>query len=115
MIIETWWLISEAIFVLAVVWIQYTWMFCGVSEGVRLLAQQMIEHPEEWEQGIYYFSHVKHKDIKLWTVNGTNLMTLNGNDGLTYVEKLHLNNAVKKAIALKVAGKYSTMTGIARR
>ena len=120
-----WWTVS--VLVAVVVYFIIRRVFGKVSEGVRLLAQQMIEHPEDWEQGSYYFSNVKSKDISIWTANGAMFIRLNGNDGFTYAEKRYLNDAIKQSIALKAVGMsrvigdggitavYKITTGITRR
>jgi hypothetical protein len=73
-----------------------------ISEGVQLLVQQMIEHPEDWEQGQYHFSNIKHRDINIWTSNGNSFIKFEGNECLTYAEKCHIADGIKKSIALRL-------------
>lgn len=75
-----------------------------ISEGVKILAKQMIEHPEDWRQGMYHFSNKTHNDISIWTANGWPFLKLNGNEAFNVFEKLYLNAVIKKSIALKVRG-----------
>ena len=74
----------------------------GISEGVRLLVQQMIDHPEDWRQGPYHFSNIKHKDINIWTANGKIFIKYEGNACLNHAEKCHIANGIKKSIALRL-------------
>ncbi len=73
-----------------------------ISEGVQLLVQQMIEHPEDWKQGQYHFSNIKHRDINIWTANGDNCIAFGGNECLTSAEKRYIANGIKKSIALRL-------------
>ena len=77
-------------------------MLWNISEGVRLLAQQMIDNPEEWVQGMYEFINTKNPDIRIWTPNGVAYIKFNGNTCLTYAEQKHIAAAIKKSIALKL-------------
>ena len=79
------------------------WPFKNViSEGVRLLAEQMVKNPKDWKQESYHFSCISNPDIAFWTANGATHLHLEGNDGLNLAEKVFLNNAIKKSLALKV-------------
>lgn len=76
--------------------------FGKISEGVHLLAQQMIDNPLEWVQGPYEFVNTKNPDIRIWTPNGVSYIKINGNDCLSYAEKRHIAAAIKKAIARRL-------------
>lgn len=76
--------------------------FWHISEGIRLLAQQMIDNPEEWVQGMYEFTNTKNPDVRIWTPNGVSYIKLNGNTCLTYAEQKHIASAIKKSLALKL-------------
>ena len=79
------------------------WPFKNViSEGARLLAEQMFENPKNWEQGRHRFICISNPDIAFWTANGATHLHLDGNDGFNLAEKVFLNNAIKKSLALKV-------------
>lgn len=77
-------------------------IFGKISEGVRLLVEQMIEHPEDWRQGPYHFQNIKHKDINIWTANGDSFIKFEGNVCLTFAEKRHIANGIKKSIAVRL-------------
>jgi len=74
------------------------WSF-RISEGVKILARQIVENPHDWRQGLYYFSNVTNPDINIWTANGVNYIRLDGNDAFTRAEQRYLLNAIKKSIA----------------
>ena len=76
--------------------------FLEISEGVREIAQQMIDNPHDWRQEDYHFRNISHPDIAIWTANGAFGIELNGFDGLSLVEKHYLNRAIKKSIANKL-------------
>ena len=76
--------------------------FNQVSEGVKLLAKQMIDNPNDWVQGAYHFQNVTHRDIAIWTANGVNFIKIEGNDAFTRAEKRHLLDAINKSVALKL-------------
>lgn len=75
----------------------------GVSEGVRLLAKQMIDNPHDWRQTQYHFVNKSHPDIAIWTANGVSFIAIEGNDAFTLAEKRYLLNAINKSIALKLS------------
>jgi hypothetical protein len=72
-----------------------------VSEGVKLLAKNMIENPHNWKQGPYHFSCVSSPDVNIWTANGVFFIRLEGNDSFNIAEKRHINKAIQKCIAFK--------------
>jgi hypothetical protein len=77
-------------------------MFWSISEGVKAIAKQMIDKPEDWRQSRYYFHNIKHPDISIWTANGTTFIKFEGNECLTLAEKAHLSKAIKKSIANRI-------------
>ena len=70
-----------------------------ISKGVKLLGQQMIDNPLDWVQGGYEFVNQKNKDVRIWTCNGISYMKINGFDGLSFTEKVYINNCIKLSIA----------------
>lgn len=74
-------------------------MFEKVCEGIKMLAQQMVDHPEDWVQGPYHYSNTKSRDINIWTANGDNCIAFEGNKCLNRAEQKYLANAIKKSIA----------------
>ena len=70
-----------------------------ISQGVKDLAQSMINNPHDWVQGDYFFSHKIHKDLRIWTASGWSFLKLIGNDSFTRAEKKYLNKAVQQSIA----------------
>ncbi len=74
-----------------------------ISQGVKDIAKNMIEHPEDWVQGMNYFSNKNHRDISIWTANGWYFIKFEGNTGLNTEEKIYLNNAIKQSIANKLS------------
>lgn len=74
-----------------------------ISEGVLKLGKQMVEHPEDWVQGIHEFCNVKHPDIRIWTCNGIIYIKISGFDALTLSDKKHISNCIKLSIANKVS------------
>jgi hypothetical protein len=74
-------------------------MFGKVSEGVKMLAQHMVDHPEDWIQGQYHYSNTKSRDINIWTANGDSHIAFEGNKCLNKAEQKYLANAIKKSIA----------------
>jgi len=74
-----------------------------ISQGVKDIAKNMIEHPEDWIQGPYHFSNRKYHDINIWTENGWSFIRFEGNTGLNTAEKIYLNNAIKQSIANKLS------------
>lgn len=79
-------------------------MFEKISEGCREIARQMIDHPEDWQQGEYYFANKTNKDIKIWTANGIPALQLMGNIGFNLAERKLLNKAIQKSIAKRLLG-----------
>jgi len=77
-------------------------MFWSISEGVKLIAKQMVEHPEEWQQSQYEFWNKSNPDIRIWVANGTSFITMNNNSIFTLAEKYCLANAIKKSIGLRL-------------
>jgi hypothetical protein len=73
-----------------------------ISEGVRMIVQQMLDHPEDWRQGQYHFGNIKHRDINIWTANGDDHIAFEGNECLSWAEKRHIANGIKKSIALRL-------------
>ena len=78
-------------------------MFWSISEGVKLIAKQIIEHPKDWVQGQYYFHNLKHPDISIWVASGASFIKFAGNTTLTFSEKRYLSKAIKKSIALRIS------------
>ena len=78
-------------------------MWWNISDGVKDIAKSMTDHPEDWRQGPYFFSNVKHRDINIWTANGTLYINFDGNKCLNISEKNHIAKAIKKAIALRIS------------
>lgn len=74
-------------------------IFIPVSIGVKEIGKQMIEKPLEWEQRHYEFINIKSKDIRIWTCNGWSFIKINGFNGLSYTDKIYLNNCIKTSIA----------------
>lgn len=74
----------------------------AVSEGVKLMAQQMVENPHDWRQGAYHFQNMTNKDLNIWTANGVSFIRMEGGDVFTYAEKRYLMNAIKKSIAMRL-------------
>ena len=70
-----------------------------ISEGVEKLGKQMINNPMDWIQGCYEFVNQKNKDVRIWTCNGIGYIKISGFDGLSYSEKIYLNNCIKMSIA----------------
>lgn len=70
-----------------------------ISEGVKLIAQQMIENTHDWQQGAYHFQNVTNKDLNIWTANGENFIRMEGGDIFASAEKRYLIDAIKKSIA----------------
>jgi hypothetical protein len=76
------------------------WLFkSNISQGVKDLAQSIIDNPHDWRQGDYYFSHLTHKDLRIWTASGWSFLKLIGNDSFTREEKKYLNKAIQQSIA----------------
>ena len=73
-----------------------------ISEGVKLLAKQMIDNPHDWIQGAFHFRNVTHRDIAIWTASGVEFIKLEGSDAFTRAEKRYLLDAIKKSVALKL-------------
>lgn len=76
--------------------------FFKISQGIKDLAKQMIENPEDWIQDDHYFINKRYCDISIWTANGASSLSFKGNEGLNWAEKIYLNNAIKQSIANKV-------------
>lgn len=70
-----------------------------VSEGVKDIAQHMIDYPRDWAQGEYWFGNLSIKNIKLSTAKGTSNIELYGNATLNTREKEYLADAIKQSIA----------------
>ena len=85
----------------------------AVSEGVKLIAQQMVENPHDWRQGAYQFQNVTNKDLNIWTANGVSFIRMEGGDVFTYAEKRYLVNAIKKSIAMRLMTPNVEITGSA--
>ena len=77
-------------------------MFWKISDGIKQLAENMVAHPEEWQQGQYHFANTVTRDIQIWTANGTAYIDINGNKCLTMAEKRHIAAAIKRTLALKL-------------
>lgn len=73
-----------------------------ISEGVKDLAKQMIENPNDWHQTTYHFENRTHPDIRIWTANGWSFIELSGNACFNFIEKIYLNKAIKQSIANKL-------------
>ena len=70
-----------------------------VSDGIKKLGQQMIDNPMDWVQGTYEFSNRKNPDLAIWTCNGINYIKIGGFEGLSYSDKVYLNNCIKISMA----------------
>lgn len=70
-----------------------------ISKGVKEIAKQMIEYPDDWVQTEYEFVNKTNPDIRIWTSNGWWFLKFRGNEGLSWKERIYLNNAIKKSIA----------------
>ena len=70
-----------------------------VSDGIKKLGQQMIDNPLDWVQGMYEFVNKKNRDVAIWTCNGINSIKISGFDGLSYADKVYINNCIKMSIA----------------
>ena len=62
----------------------------------------MIDNPENWKQTGYHYQCISSPDVAIWTANGVTHIQIEGNDAFNFAEKVYLNNAIKKSIALKV-------------
>jgi len=76
--------------------------FVPVSQGVKELGQQMIENPTEWVQGEFAFTNTKHPDITIWTCNGILFIKISGFAGLSFSDKIYINNCIKLSMARKL-------------
>lgn len=70
-----------------------------VSDGIKKLGQQMIDNPMDWVQGMYCFTNKKNPDVAIWTCNGIGYIKIGGFEGLSYSDKLYINNCIKMSIA----------------
>lgn len=80
-----------------------------ISQGIKDIAKQMIENPNDWVQGEYEFINRKNLDIKVWTSNGVLFINFRGNSGLNIFEKIYLNRAIKQSIANKLISNLTTL------
>jgi len=69
------------------------------TEGIIKLGQQMIDNPLDWVQGMYCFTNLKNKDIAIWTCNGISCIKIGGFTGLSYSDKVYINNCIKISMA----------------
>lgn len=77
-------------------------MFFTVSKGIREFCDAMVANPHDWVQGAYEFINTKHRDLAVWTRNGTMFVKIGGNEGLTLAEKKYVMRAVKLTTARKL-------------
>jgi hypothetical protein len=73
-----------------------------VSQGIKELCKSMIDNPHDWVQTGYKFVNIKHSDISIWTANGLSFIQINGNDGLSFCEKICVLRAIKLTIARRL-------------
>ena len=73
--------------------------FPKISEGCQQLIDRLVDHPEEWTQGMYEYVNKENPDIRIWTANGFPFIKLQGNDCFNLREKMAVNAAIKKSIA----------------
>lgn len=79
-----------------------------VSDGIKKLGKQIIDNPMDWIQGRYCFTNKKNPDVEIWTCNGKRYIKIGGFNGLSYYEKIYINNCIKMSIANRLGEEIKT-------
>ena len=76
-----------------------------ISEGVKGICENLVTKHNDWVQGTFEYINTKHPDLKIWNCNGIPLIRIGSMDGFNVFEKIKINNAIKKSMALRLKEK----------